>query len=145
MKKTALTFLKVARVLDIVAIVICALLFVLFVITAFENAILLQENAASGVSEEDLAITAAAIGTFAGLALTCAITLPCCIVGFVFARKATNTLQTAKTKAEAKKIAVATIVTGALSTEFAAVAGILMLCMKDEHYASTEPVVQEIK
>lgn len=144
MKKTALTFLKVAKILDIIAIVLFALMFVLFVVAAVENAILLKENAANGVSEADLAITAAAVGLFIGYAVTCAIMIPCCVVGLIFAKKAALTLKTAKSKEEAKKMAIASIVTGALSTGFAIVAGILMLCMKDEHYADNV-VVEEAK
>ncbi len=136
MKKLANTFFKVAKILDIVAIVGYAFLTVVNIIGFVNEVDQLLAKQASGAEEYIIQEGVLLVAYSVVSVITTVVFLALCIVALVLVGKCKNTLNTAKSKAEAKKMAIVAIVTGALSTAFAAVAGILMLCMKDEDYAS---------
>lgn len=145
MKKLANTFFKVAKILDIVAIVLYAFFTIVNTVGLINEIKALAVHRANGAEEYIIqeGVLFVAYGVFYVIFTIVCIAL--CVVALILVNKCKNTLNTAKTKAEAKKMAIVAIVTGALSTGFAAVAGILMLCMKDEDYAGNVVEVKEVE
>lgn len=135
MKKLAKTFLKVGAIIALIAIIVFAVVFVIEIIAMIVNFI----RAAANDSD---AYVDLALGNL-GDAILMLVLEAVAIFNVIVIPNCARTLNKAKTKAEAKKAAIMAIVAGALLTEFPVAAGILMLVMKDEHYAAQEAVVAE--
>ena len=133
MKKAINILLRISKVLDIIVIVSSVIVFIVGLINIPFAIELIQELEAAGDSADvgsiiafSFSISFAIIFPILGVILSAG-----SIANIILVNKSLVRLQTAKTKSELRGLAIGTIITGVISSDTAAVAGILMLIIKD--------------
>ena len=130
MKRTARGFLIAQKVIGIILIVVFAILPVVFVIA---GPIMMVQGNFNG-SEDEIALATAGLTLLVDGIVFALVVLPLAVVSRVLNEIAIRTLNNAKSRDEARKGAVCSIVSGALMGVFGIPAGVLMLVMNDSHY-----------
>ena len=136
MKRTASIFLKVQMILSIIMLAALVITGFVMVIVGIVDVVggFMMDGSEVGEEVRQAAISAGGGLIGGGIGVTCAIVLP--ILSLVFVKIARKALEESKTREEARKGAILAIVSGAITElGFGIAAGILMLVMKDEHYA----------
>ena len=145
LKQLAGTFLKVGKIINIILLPVFAILLVVFTIIDIVAIV----GAVAAVSDgADASTIGVAVGALIGVIIGYGFAIVCLIVALILNAKASTILVTAQSKQEAKKGAIMAIVAGVLVTVFPLVAGILMLCTKEEDWgkaAGAQPEVVEEK
>jgi len=130
MKRTARGLLIAQKVIGIILIVLFAILPVAFVIA---GPIMMVQGDFNG-SEDELALATAGLTLLIEGIVFAIVVLPLAVVSRVLNGIAIRTLNNAKSRDEARKGAICSIVSGALMGVFGIPAGVIMLVMNDAHY-----------
>lgn len=136
MKKLAKTFLKVGKIIGLIAVIGCGIGLLVTLILLIVAGV--AAAAANATGDAD-AIAAGAAGVAAATTsfVSCLIWTAVELAGLILNVKATQEITAAQCKACAKKGAIMAIISGALScTVFAAVSGVFCLVMSEEQFKS---------
>lgn len=126
MKKTAKTFLKVGKILNIIAIICMSVTFLVGVILLIIGGV----EAAAGETELGAATVASGVECLVSGIIWTGFEIASLILNGI----ATKEISNAKCKAEAKKGAIMAIVSGAIGSAFPIASGIFCLVMSEEAF-----------
>ncbi len=141
MKRATNILLTIGWVLGIIGFIVFIISAIAYAIGGASCLVAAKQALAEATTEEGIAkANSISIGgyVFISLSVFFLLSSPLYILAYVFARKGKTTLLSAKTRSEARPMAITNIVFGALTSIYPLiVAGVLMLTMNDERYQAS--------
>ncbi len=141
MKRASDILLTVGWILGIIGFVAFILAAIAYAIGGANCLVAAKQALIEATTEEEIAKANAVLAggyVFISLSIYFLLASPLYILAYVFARKGKATLLSAKSRSEARPMAITNIVFGALTSVYPLiVAGVLMLVMNDEKYQTS--------